>query len=602
MTLPQAVNEKAAVQNPEKKSRLPKQQRRVLKVLMIFFALMAAFTILSRAADSLTVSVVEVETPERSALSHSMSAEGSIEAQKVISLQIEAGLRVAGLPVSAGQAVSKGDVLLTFDLAEVQEELETQQIALRQKELELKTAQGSSSSSQESATESALLQEDRAMEDYQQTQADADQEVIRAQEDLQTAQEDLAKAENDLSSAKVRTQQQLIDAAQKAYTEAVRAREDAEIARNEAIRTGQQAIEDAWTAIISASQSEDETVDIDYTALRRAEENLVLTQASQDRLVALAVEKEHQALAELNKAQNMPVDDESAVAAAQQAVKTARESLATRERALADAVETREKNLQNASRSIEDAQSGTEKAQSDAKKSERDATASRQTQLLEIEKIELNIELQKKEIEKIEALIESGGAVTAPVDGIVTEVNVTIGVKTTDSPYMLMTDNAEGCCFKTLVDTQDAKYVVRGDTATLTLAGQKKPVEGVMIESMRALVGDDAGKTEITASIPGDTGEVGMSATLQVIKQTNQYDVCVPVGAVGSDGVGDFVLVLREKQTVLGTELVLEKVTVNVVDKDRSKAAVEGALSSADRVMTRSAKAVKAGDRVRLGT
>ena len=69
------------------------------------------------------------------------------------------------------------------------------------------------------------------------------------------------------------------------------------------------------------------------------------------------------------------------------------------------------------------------------------------------------------------------------------------------------------------------------------------------------------------------------------------------------EGSDYYVLVVTEKETVLGEELTAQKVDVKVEKRDGEYAAVtEGALGRNDKIIIDSNKAIKDGDRVRLET
>ena len=72
-------------------------------------------------------------------------------------------------------------------------------------------------------------------------------------------------------------------------------------------------------------------------------------------------------------------------------------------------------------------------------------------------------------------------------------------------------------------------------------------------------------------------------------------------GALRSGRNGEFVLVLREKQTVMGTEQTVAQVPVTVKARDSERVAVEAdGLLPEDRVVVSSSKPIDQGDRVRV--
>ena len=118
-----------------------------------------------------------------------------------------------------------------------------------------------------------------------------------------------------------------------------------------------------------------------------------------------------------------------------------------------------------------------------------------------------------------------------------------------------------------------------------------------------AIVGTSgSGKTTLLNLIGGldtpDNGEIIISS------KSKKYTTCVPLTAL-RQGAGDsyYVLVVTEKETVLGEELIAKKIDLNIEKRDGEYAAVtEGALGKNDKIIVDSNKIINDGDRVRLET
>ena len=75
----------------------------------------------------------------------------------------------------------------------------------------------------------------------------------------------------------------------------------------------------------------------------------------------------------------------------------------------------------------------------------------------------------------------------------------------------------------------------------------------------------------------------------------------VPNSAIRSDANGNFVLVLKTKQSPLGNRYFVSRENVKVLAKDDTNSAVSGALGAYDYVVTTTDdKMVTSGDQVRL--
>ena len=99
--------------------------------------------------------------------------------------------------------------------------------------------------------------------------------------------------------------------------------------------------------------------------------------------------------------------------------------------------------------------------------------------------------------------------------------------------------------------------------------------------------------------ISGDVFNVGDSVLTDISHQSDKYDFVVPVSAIHADILGSYVLVERQKDTILGTETVAAKVYVKVGDSNNYDAGISSeALTSDDKIIVSADKKVKAGDTV----
>ena len=95
--------------------------------------------------------------------------------------------------------------------------------------------------------------------------------------------------------------------------------------------------------------------------------------------------------------------------------------------------------------------------------------------------------------------------------------------------------------------------------------------------------------------------EMGTTAEMEVMKKSETYKSCIPLSALHYDNKQAYVLVVEERETVLGTELASRRVDVTVEDKNDQYAALqEGVLTSDQKVISSSDKTVEPGGRIRL--
>lgn len=153
--------------------------------------------------------------------------------------------------------------------------------------------------------------------------------------------------------------------------------------------------------------------------------------------------------------------------------------------------------------------------------------------------------------------------------------------------------------YKATIDGEKVKYIKVGDSIQITLAGKQVPIDNVVVKSVRN-VDDGKSMVEIIAEMPdGTEASNGMSASMKHVKKTDEYDCIIPICSLRSTNQGDYILVVKETNTVLGNEKSAYKLEVTVADKDSSFAAVTGVLND-EKIIINSNKPISEGDRVRI--
>lgn len=314
------------------------------------------------------------------------------------------------------------------------------------------------------------------------------------------------------------------------------------------------------------------------TQRKRAKEDYQRTMEAQAALVADAQERlknAQDALAAFDQQSDSPVQEEESRAAVRAELENAvHEARSAYEAALRG----QEQAGVEAARQVEDA------AKSEAKDNS-------------IQINNLSIEEKEKELEKLKELTENGGTVTAPVDGVVTQMALITGQRTTDTAAVTMADISSGMRFTAQISEEDGKYVAVGDAVTLKAGG--KEYGDLQILSLE----QDSENKMITVTIllGPDILSIGDTAVFQTTKQSDSYPFTVPAGAIRMDNNKNFVLVIEEEETVLGVQLAARRVDVTVVDQNGRYAAISSeVLSESSRVITFCEDYIKAGDRVRL--
>ena len=557
-----------------KKSSL---QVKAVKALAGFLILMFLLTILSRAADSLTIAKVTASAATGGVISHNIEVDGNITPNKDIAISTSANIKIASVEATEGKNVKKGDLLIQLDTDDLKKKL-----LQAQKELQVAKATASDKKANEAIaadTKSKSLQ--RSYEDYNQTVADANDSVSKAKSAMNEAWNAYNTYKNSNSNSG-ETDTTVSDSLEKTVEEKQLAYDKA-VANLDGVEKDIEA--DVQKEIDKASVDESNNpvtlTQEDKQKIREQvnarPENVSLLQNANDQINTAkdALTEAENALSAYNEQQN-----NSSSASYDEQLKTLYDDYKAKEEAYNEAVKQRQSTIQSADRTLED-----------AKAPENVDTATALTE---------NDDLEEKQlaVDELQKVMDVNGKITAPSDGLITKVNVTTGETTTEDTAIRISDQSAGYKFTATLDKASAKYLSKDDKVTLNL-GNGTTVEGLTVQSIDVSA-EDKNSYELTVSIPAKVKKLGSIATLKVEKASKKYDTCVPLGALHSDGDKYYVYVINEKDTILGTETAVDKVQVDILDKNNEQAAIEGSFSWGQQFVLTSSKTLRNGDRVRL--
>lgn len=559
-----------------KKSSL---QVKAVKALAGFLILMFLLTILSRAADSLTIAKVTASAATGGVISHNIEVDGNITPNKDIAISTSANIKIASVEATEGKNVKKGDLLIQLDTDDLKKKL-----LQAQKELQVAKATASDKKANEAIaadTKSKSLQ--RSYEDYNQTVADANDSVSKAKSAMNEAWNAYNTYKNSNSNSG-ETDTTVSDSLEKTVEEKQLAYDKA-VANLDGVEKDIEA--DVQKEIAKAEEaSKDESGNPTLTQedkqkireqVNARPENVSLLQNANDQINTAkdALTEAENALSAYNEQQN-----NSSSASYDEQLKTLYDDYKAKEEAYNEAVKQRQSTIQSADRTLED-----------AKAPENVDTATALTE---------NDDLEEKQlaVDELQKVMDVNGKITAPSDGLITKVNVTTGETTTEDTAIRISDQSAGYKFTATLDKASAKYLSKDDKVTLDL-GNGTTVEGLTVQSIDVSA-EDKNSYELTVSIPAKVKKLGSIATLKVEKASKKYDTCVPLGALHSDGDKYYVYVINEKDTILGTETAVDKVQVDILDKNNEQAAIEGSFSWGQQFVLTSSKTLRNGDRVRL--
>ncbi len=200
---------------------------------------------------------------------------------------------------------------------------------------------------------------------------------------------------------------------------------------------------------------------------------------------------------------------------------------------------------------------------------------------------------------KLLALQEAEGKITAPVRGMITNISIVTGDFTTEGTTMRLADTSKGGRLTVTVDKFYEEYVSSGSPVIITPSGNKEKISGYTVAGVTENEEDDS-LLDVTVDLPEGVLDAGASAEVEITQKSENYSTVIPIQALREAERGYYVLVLQEEQGVMGTELVVRRLEVKVRDKNDSKAALEdGMLTGDQEVVSSSSRPLEDGSRVR---
>lgn len=510
-------------------------RKKVFGIFCGFLAVMLLFTILSRAVSGASMARVETVRITTGTIDHRVSGSGRVEAGKEIAVYTESGQRVKEICVRQGQSVKAGDVLFTVDMDELEE-----QILAAQQELEKSKLQNQdASSSRNVELQNRERAKSRAAEDYNQAVADGDASVAQAKAAWDQAEQELqnylAAGPPAGNAGESRSKQRTGGSDAGAGND-----KEGDAAENDGEDTGESGA--------AADTQRDESEQGEENSQPKSSEN---EQNAEEERLAWETEK-----ARLEQA--------------------AAEAKAAYEAAVA----SRTENVKTAARALEDANAPTAS----------DST-SRQN--------EITRQQQELALSKLQNLKHAEGKITAPVQGVVTNISIITGDFTTEGTAMRLADTSQGSRLVASVDKSNEKYVSKGCQVNITVSGSKETITNYTVTSVTENE-EDPTLLDIAVDMPDGSLETGVRAEIEIVQKSENYSAVIPIQALHEEQNGYYVLVMEEEQGVMGKELVAKRYEVKVQDKNSVNAALEdGLFTSEQEIISSSSRSIGDGSRVR---
>lgn len=585
----------------------------VKNAAIIFLTIMLVLTFFSNTIMNYSLPEVSAQYASPGAVVSRVRGTGTVEAAQPYNVSVSEERTIEEVLVKTGDTVKKGKVLFklseggTGSLEEAEDELDAANIEYQTKLLE-------------------------TIRSYDISNA----EIERMKEDLKEAQEKKSLAGNQeaqitVAQNKVDTCQAEVRLLEKQISQLQRQMDS--ISSEDVVTAAEEAAVEAAGYNLDIATSNQTKANKD---LAKAERNLSNKQAElaaeKDRDKIAKLEQEVRSLQSVVYAAQTTVDTadsnvaywtnekkkadkalEKAKAAAAKTQSSKKKELQSQINALTDSKTESEYKLEKANKELEKAKTGAvteEEAAAAVKTAERALedkilsladTKIKDSQTDKIAKMQLAV-YQKKiaRLEKKVAKLQKAGSkneVKAPVAGVVSSISVVAGEKTSPDKVLAVIQIVEkGYEVKLQVTAEQAKKVKEGDRADiLNVWGEEVTA---VISKISPVEGDPKNKQLIFQV--GGSVEVGQSLELSVGQQNASYDTVVPNSAIREDNNGKFILIVNAKNSPLGNRYIAQRVKVDVLAQDDTKAAITGELQGGDFIITTSTKPLTDGMQVRL--
>ncbi|WP_245700204.1 efflux RND transporter periplasmic adaptor subunit [Paenibacillus glacialis] len=230
---------------------------------------------------------------------------------------------------------------------------------------------------------------------------------------------------------------------------------------------------------------------------------------------------------------------------------------------------------------------------------------------IEISKIDQGV--QQRKIQKLQEYLINNSTIVAPFDGIVTKVNATEGlISSNGGPDVQMSNGSLGFMFELLAPANIASMLKIGEKIDVQVDGsQIKQAEGQIAEILDANSVEEGttGQGETTTlnsqmkrlliTIQDGSFKRGDIVKVELTKPSAGNTILISNKAIHEDGSGKYVYRIEERNSPLGNAFYIKRVSITVVDSNDQESAVTGGIFEQDQIVVDSSQPLQDGNKVR---
>lgn len=205
----------------------------------------------------------------------------------------------------------------------------------------------------------------------------------------------------------------------------------------------------------------------------------------------------------------------------------------------------------------------------------------------------IDIAAHQRELERL-----NNTNITSRTNGVISDINVSVGNRINDGDLLAKAlDTHSQYKIELLVDMEKLDLITPESTIEINVRGIQEMLTGNIL-SINPDEDNDR-QYKISILIQGQEHQLNRrNASVKIITESPIYDTIIPNSALRRDRDGHYVLVLREKDGLLGKSYVAHRVNVRLIDSDNSLAAIEG-LRINEPIIVSSTGVLTNGSRVR---
>lgn len=488
---------------------VPKKKKKVWLIVLIIAAIVVV--LIGSAVKNMTsqietaVNTVEIEPVEKRDLSDSVSLKGTIAGVSKTNVMSLAAAEITAVDVQVGDLVKEGDPLVTLDQKDIEKQI-----------AELKTSINNANAI--AANDAAQKQEslNEAKQDQASTLAKATDSVNKAQ----ASYDELVKKRDDCQT-KLNNKKNEVSSAENAQNNAKKEMDNAQSAVY--------AAQDALSKYQAENPGGTVTQNPNGTPATQTDPKLAELQ---------------QNVENANRTYSAKQTAYSDAAAKYSSVKAEADSLQTELDTYPDALKSAEETINTAKTSYSDAETSTNRSIATAQNT------------VDMQKYQTSTTSDlKDQLEQLQKQL-ADCTLSAPIGGVVTAVNVSVGDKNTAGTTMITIEDTSSLKVIVNVEEADILKIQEGMQATVTtdatgdeeIKGTVSRVVRVKNQSTNTNSTDTNTSTGYSAEITIDNTEllVGMSAKAKIVIKDRGTQLAVPYDLIQYDEKGNaFVLVAQ---------------------------------------------------------